>query len=168
MEYEKLLGAAIRLVSFRPRTEKELRDFCEKTLKRHHTTAPLVIDRVLERLADFGYLDDAKFASWWLEQRTGRKPKGQRLIVRELQQKGISQDVIDALFVSGQYIRGRDAIDNISGERARARRAVERKLIIWKNLQVREKQKKISEFLYRRGFDWDTISGVVDDVLEKE
>ena len=138
-EYERLLGAAIRFVSFRPRSKKELRDFCIKTLKRHHTTAPLVIDQVIERMTELGYVNDDKFAEWWISQRTAFRPKGKRVIEAELLAKGIRNPEID--------------ID----ERTLAQKALERKK------GVSDKQ-KLANFLYRRGF---TVS-VVDDILGKE
>lgn len=149
-EYEKLLGATIRFVSYRPRSEKELRDFCHKTLKRHHTTAPLVVEKVLTRLAELGYADDTKFVEWWVGQRQSFKPKGKRAIEMELRAKGISKPIIHV------------------DERLLARKAVERKLVIWKPLPPLSKKKKLFEFLYRRGFDSDTANSVVDDIMGKE
>lgn len=149
-EYERLLAAAIRFVSFRPRSEKELRDFCAKTLKHHHTTAPIVVERVLVRMKDYGYVDDKKFTEWWVGQRTSFKPKGKRMIAMELRAKGIHTPEI--------------TID----ERALARKAVERKLVIWKTLPLTAKKKKLYDFLFRRGFDADTVGSVVDDITGKE
>lgn len=147
--YEKLMGSAIRYVSFRPRSEKEIREFLQKKLDLYHTTAPLILEKVISRLRELGYADDAKFAAWWVEQRSGRKPKGKKLIERELEVKGIQVDV---------------SID----EKTLATRAVEKKLMLWKHLSFFEQKKKISDYLYRRGFGWDTIGSVVDGVLKKE
>lgn len=158
-EYERLLGAAIRFVSFRPRSEKELRDFFHKTLKRHHTTAPLVVEKVLTRLAELGYVDDMKFVEWWVGQRMSFKPKGKRMVALELRAKGIPKEIIDAY-----YSAGSDASD----ERKLARIAVERKLTVWKSLPPLPKRKKLYDFLSRRGFDADTVSSVVDEVTGKE
>ena len=61
--YEKLMAASIRFVSYRPRSRKEITDFIVRKLKTGHTTAPLVIRKVLERLTDLKYVDDIVFAS---------------------------------------------------------------------------------------------------------
>ncbi len=158
-EYEKLLGAAIRFVSFRPRSEKELRDFCRKTLKRHHTTAPIVIEKVLTRLTEYGYVDDVKFVEWWAGQRASFKPKGRRAVTVELRAKGIPKEAIEAYFLSSN-----DAPDDL----ALARKAVGRKLVLWEALPLQAKKKKLYDFLYRRGFDADVVGRVVDDAFGKE
>jgi regulatory protein len=147
--YEQLITSGLRFVSFRPRSEKEIRDFLARKLKRRHTTAPLVVREVLDRLRVLGYVDDAKFTAWWVEQRTGRKPKGRRLIERELLQKGIVYEA---------------KID----EKQLAKRAIAKKQMLWKKLPQLERKKKISDFLYRRGFDWETIASIVDEVVKKE
>lgn len=147
--YEQLMGAVLRFVSFRPRSEKEIREYLGKKLHRSHTTAPIVLEKVLARLRELGYADDVKFAAWWVGQRTGRKPKGRKLIERELAAKGIQWQVI-------------------VNEKELARQAVEKKLDVWKTLSHFEQKKKISEFLYRRGFDWDAIGSIVDEVMGKE
>lgn len=158
-EYERLLGSAIRFVSFRPRSEKELRDYCSRTLKKHHTTAPIVVNRVMARLTDLGYVDDRKFVEWWVEQRTAFRPKGKRAIFIELQKKGISRQIIDT------YISERK--DSVN-EYELAQKAILRKLVIWQHIPQEIQKKKIYDFLSRRGFDTDTIASIVDDATGKE
>ncbi len=158
--YEKLIAASIRFVSYRPRSEKEIRDFLEKKLKRSHTTAPLVTTHVVGRLTDLGYIDDYAFGTWWVDQRTGRKPKGERVIRMELMRKGIAPAVIDEVIGSG-----------MKGERseaALAKAAIEKKRQSWKNLPVLTQKRKLADYLMRRGFSSDVVWGLIDDVLSKE
>lgn len=157
--YDTLMGAALRFVSYRPRSEKELRDFCTKTLKRHHTTAPLVIERVLARLRELGYADDEEFMNWWVTQRTSSTPKGKRRIISELMSKGIAHETIDAYFS-----KKNNAIDDY----ALATQAIENKLGRWKQLPTEERKKKLYGFLTRRGFDADSVHRIVDDMAKKE
>lgn len=153
-EYERLLGYSIRFVSFRPRSEKEFRDFLARKLKKTHTYAdPSVMEKVISRMRDLGYLDDRKFAAWWIEQRQSFKPKGSRLVAMELQARGVSRDVV-AEFVSK---------DSTSG----ANTALLKKIPSWKSYPMDIQKKKANEFLLRRGFDWDTISRVVDAMVTK-
>lgn len=81
--YEKLVNAALRFVSFRPRSEKELREFLQK--KPNHED----VEKVMERMRELGYVDDKKFAQWWVEQRSAFRPKGKRVILYELRKKGV-------------------------------------------------------------------------------
>ena len=159
LAYDKLIAAAYRFLSYRPRSEKELRDFCDKTLRRHHTTAPLVIKRVLERCTELGYVDDKKFVEWWVHQRTTFKPKGIRVIISELRAKGIARDAVEAYVASST---------SSSGERELAKRAISKKLVLWQPLPLLKRKQKIVEFLLRRGFDSEVSFGVVDELLAKE
>lgn len=140
--YEQLMAKALLFVSFRPRSEKEIREYLGKKLHRSHTTAPIVLEKVLARLRELGYADDVKFAAWWVGQRTGRKPKGKKLIEHELRRKGITQEV---------------DID----EKELARRAIEKK-------KGKLDTPKLVAYLQRRGFDWETISGIIGEANEKD
>lgn len=147
--YQALLNAAFRFLSFRPRSSKEVSDFLRKKTRKAYV-APEVLTRVTDRLIELGYVDDEKFASWWIESRQKTKPRGMRLIKQELKQKGITTD----------------AIENVP-EDVIARRAVEKKLEIWKKLSKPEQKKKLYDFLGRRGFSYNTIARVIDGILGK-
>lgn len=152
--YELLINASIRFVSFRPRSEKEFRDFLARKLKKNQTYAdPSVMEKVIARMRDLGYLDDRKFALWWVEQRQSFKPKGSRLVTMELLARGVSRDIV-AEFV---------AKDSSSG----AKTALVKKIPSWNSYPIAIQKKKANEFLTRRGFDWDTTSRVVDEVVTK-
>ena len=156
--YERLINASIRFVSFRMRSEKEIRDFLAKTLTRHHTTAPSVVLHVITRLAELGYINDVEFSAWWVSQRTGRKSKGARAIRMELSQKGIDAEIIEEAIRVG--------MTGERSERELAKVAVHKKRENWKALPVVIQKKKLAEYLTRRGFSSDVVWSVVDDALE--
>ncbi len=156
--YERLMASAIRFVSYRPRSRKELNDFIARKLKNSHTTAPLVVAEVMRRLTDLGYADDYAFGAWWVSQRTGRNPKGARAIRAELLGKGIAPDVADAAISHGMQAE--------TSERELAKAALEKKLKLYALLPRAEKKRKLADFLLRRGFSSEVVWGVVDDVLE--
>jgi len=158
-QYLKLLNAGYRYVSFRPRSEKEITDFLQKKLHTWHTTAPAVLTKVLDRFRELGYMDDRKFITWWVEQRNTHRPKGKRVIVQELQQKGINKSLIEE--VLSETRDGSDETDL-------AKQALSKKLDLWKNLSKLDKKKKIYDYLTRRGFSFDSIRGVIDEALTIE
>ncbi len=166
MIYEKLLNAAFRFVSYRPRSEKEVRDFLRKKLTQWKISATLTTDKVIERLREYGYLDDKKFTSWWIEQRNTFKPKGQRLLKQELLHKGISRALIDEELAFGSDNVNSDRRQNrlLLSEKELARQAVQKKLDRWRILPTIDRKKKVFGFLTRRGFSSDTISGVIDEL----
>lgn len=148
--YDTLLNAAFRFLSFRPRSSQEVRDFLHKKTRKTHV-APEVFTRIMDRLIELGYIDDAKFVAWWVEARQKTKPRGMRLIKRELKLKGI--DTADIAETSEDDI---------------ARRAIQKKIEIWEKLPKLEQKKKLYDFLGRRGFSYNTIARVIDGVLGKE
>ncbi len=142
--YQKLIESSFHFISFRPRSEKEVRDFLLKKLQKWKISDESIVERVTVRLRELGYLDDAKFVTWWADQRQSHKPKGARLIRQELLAKGIHRDVIDEQLKP-------------STEEELARRAARKKLALWQKLPVLERERKIYGFLSRRGFDSETI-----------
>ncbi len=156
--YEKLLQASIRFISYRPRSEKELRDFLSKKLARWKVAGSGLITKVIERMRELDYVDDAKFTAWWVEQRQTFKPKGMRLITQELKAKGIDLR---------QFFRDRGQIDTLD-EVEIAQRALKKKLALWMKLPSLERKKKLFDFLSRRGFSSDTIFRVIDEIEKKE
>ena len=148
--YERLVNAAIRYVSFRPRSVKELTDFLNKKLTRWKISGAGLLAKVIARMEELGYADDEKFAQWWVSQRTEFKPKGNRYIQMELRGKGVPDDVIaSALALRGSVIL-----------LAAAKQAVAKKMPVWAKLSPLERKKKLYEYLARRGFDSNTISRV--------
>jgi regulatory protein len=148
--YERLVNAAIRYVSFRPRSKKELSDFLNKKLTRWKVSGAGLLAKVVTRMEELGYADDEKFAAWWVDQRTTFKPKGNRYIQMELRAKGISDDVIASALASRGSVSLLEA----------ARQAIAKKMPLWAKLPILARKKKIYEYLARRGFDSNTISKV--------
>lgn len=177
--YQKFLEYSIRYVSFRPRSEKEIRSFLLKKLSRFSVIPAnkfvipadagiqaTLIDRVITRLRELDYVNDEKFAAWWLDQRSTHKPRGMRLLTQELKAKGVPDDLIKTLLVKrrDQFTCGRNEIDTVD-ERTLTKRALEKKLPHWQRLSKLDKKKKIYGFLGRRGFDTETIHRVIDELV---
>lgn len=156
--YERLMNAAIRYVSYRMRSEKEIQDFIVKTMTRHHIVAPEVVEHVVQRLTALNYINDDAFAMWWVGQRTGRKSKGAKAIRMELLQKGVDADTIDRAI--------RMTMIGERSEQELVKAALLKKKDAWNTLAPLMRKKKRVEYLMRRGFSAEAIWGVVDDVPE--
>jgi len=130
----QLLERTLRLLSHRPRSTKEIKDY----LKRKETR-PDLATKLVENLQERGYLDDQEFAVWWLEQRASFRPKGKFALRAELRQKGIAPEIIEPLLEK--------EIGN-EVEVSLAKKAVEKKKGDWQ---------KRAAFLQRRGFSWSII-----------
>jgi len=145
---EKAKEAAIRLIEYRPRSSGEIR-----RKLRQKAYSDTVIEHVIERLTDVQLLDDAAFARYWVEQRETFKPRSQMALRQELRQKGVQRDVIDK------------AVSEVD-ELAAAQKAAEKQARRYMKLPEDAFKKKLGGFLRRRGFNYDIIRQVTDEIWE--
>lgn len=147
---KRALDAALRLLAYRPRSEHELRT---RLLRRG--LPPDVIAAAIEKLREYGYVDDAAFARSWVESRNGGSPRGQYLLRRELRGKGV--DVETAT----------EAIEGVSEEDA-ARRAAEKKARTLRGLDYQQFRTRLAGYLQRRGFGYDVIRPVIAELWQAQ
>ncbi len=138
--YDKILN----FLSYRPRTVKEVRD----RLYQYEIRDVDKQNSLIKRLAELGYLDDLKFAQWFIESRNTHRPRSIRYLSQELSSKGVSKDII------------RDLTSHITGEDETIKQLLAKKLGTNRSLSMVERQ-KIYSYLGRLGFAWDKIAQVV-------
>ncbi len=159
--YDRLIAAALRFVSYRPRSETELTDFLQKKLERWSVAGDLLLEKVKNRMREMGYIDDDKFIQWWISQRMSFRPKGMRVIYMELQKKGVSRTRIDAVVAQ---LSKSDQFDELDA----ARKAMSKKIALWAKLRPIEYKKKMYTFLAQRGFSSSIISRIIDELGQKD
>lgn len=93
--FDYLTAKALRLLSYRPRSIREIKQRLAKTNADTKT-----VNRVIDNLINQNLLNDQEFAQWWVGQRVKFRPKGNRALQFELRQKGVSQDIIDEVLLS--------------------------------------------------------------------
>ena len=86
----RALSSALNLISYRQRTEKELRERLAPRFDRE------IIDSAIERLKDQYLVDDASFARAWRDGRMRKSPRSSAKIVSELTGKGVERHVAEA------------------------------------------------------------------------
>lgn len=155
--YQNLLDTAFRLLSLRPRSKKELEDQLRKKLQKCRVEDENLLETVIVRLEELGYVNDGKFAEWWIKQRYGAKPKGSYSIQHELQEKGISRDLIATLLEG-----------SVGDERQAARRLADKRIFAYRHMPKNTQKSKLCDYLARRGFSFDIIDCVVDEIIEKD
>ncbi len=84
------LNAAYRYLSYRPRSEAEIRH----RLRRRGFDNE-VVERALARLREQHLSDDAAFAQFWKDNRLSFRPKSKRLIQKELREKHVAGEIVD-------------------------------------------------------------------------
>lgn len=175
---EKLYLLVLKFLTFRPRSEKEVRDYLKRKLKSHpgkfERTHPGstedsgqvrmtenngLIDLIIHKLKQQNFLNDYDFSKWLIRSHTEFKPKGERLIRLELSQKGISKDIMDEAFSSIEH--------RSKTEKELAIDLLERRKKKYAAMDRQERFNKAGSYLARRGFDLDDIKVAIDQVFGK-
>ena len=145
---EKAYERALNFLSYRPRSEAEVR----RNLRKKDVEDE-VVEVVIERLTRAELVDDGEFARYWVENRVQFKPRGARALHYELRQKGIADSIIaDALVGLDEEIAARQVAE------AGARRMA--------HLEPRDFRRKLSAYMARRGFSYAMITPLVEELLD--
>jgi len=139
---DKLYDKSLHFLSYRPRSEREIKNYFKKKGADEKT-----IDKLVRKLKSQDLIDDIAFAKWWVEQRSRFRPKGRRVLCWELMQKGINKEIIESALFSKKE------------ELALAKKAIGKRKI---------ERKKLIAFLARRGFDWETIKLALAETQKKD
>jgi len=154
MDFDKLYNKTLHFLSFRPRSEKEVRDYLLK-----HKAGLETTEKIINKLKEYKFIDDEEFTRWWIEQRTILKPKASRIIKFELKQKGIDRQLIDSFFEDNK---------DSTADFTKALKLAERKMSRYAKIEDKRKvYEKMGRFLASKGFNWDTIKAVIDQILGK-
>jgi regulatory protein len=139
-DLRRALAAANRLLSSRPRSERELRQkLAQKGLD------ATTVDESLKYLKEHGLVDDTAFARYWAENRAAFSPRSQHLIQLELRQKGVTADVAEET--------SSEVDDEAAAYAAGAKRASRLEMSDYE-----EFRRRLGEYLRRRGFGYDVIN----------
>jgi len=147
--YQRCFDAAARYLSYRPRSEYEMR----RQLTKHHFDDD-IIEAVLSKLKEQGLVDDTAFAKFWKENRQSFSPRSQWLTRLELKQKGVPSEIID------QVVSTIDDADN--AYRAATGRARSLKMSDYHSFRHR-----LGEYLRRRGFGYGVISRTIERLWQE-
>lgn len=153
-QFGKLYGRTLEYCLMRPHSAKEIRDYLYKKTRDTRTKTggikkgvPVEItERVYARLVEKGYIDDEKFARYWVENRNATKGSSRRKIIAELRAKGIEGSVVERLWEDSE----RSDEDELQ------------KIIAKKRGRYPDDQ-KFMQYLARQGFSYDDIKHALAD-----
>jgi regulatory protein len=140
-----VMEAAAAFIAVRARSVAEVR-----RRLRHLGYPHALVDAVVDRLVEIGYLDDAAFAQAWVESRDRARPRGQSAIRRELALKGVSREVADAVLAERAANAGGDAA---ADEVAAVALLERRRAALEREPDPRRRRQKAYALLARNGFD---------------
>ena len=135
-------------LAVRAQTRQEL----ERALRAKKVPAT-VAQQVLDRMASVGLVDDAAFASAWVESRHSRRHLSALALRQELQAKGVDREVIEAALVP---------VDT-DAELVAARALVARKSAAMADLSDQVRDRRLAGLLSRRGFGPAVIARVLEE-----
>lgn len=145
------MNAALRLLSIRGRSRQEL----ERALARRGVGKP-VIESVLVRLGELGYLDDARFAKDRAASLLRNGRLGPQAVLQRLRNHGLSDAEARRAVAEAERELGFDPVEA-------ARRILEKRRLAGRALTLKEKG-KAARLLQTRGFSPSVIARLVGDV----
>ncbi|MDQ3665118.1 MAG: RecX family transcriptional regulator [Acidobacteriota bacterium] len=139
---------AIKLLASRSRSVAELRELLLQTTGATVT----VVDEVLARLSEYGYVDDERFAFGYASVKLRQRPLGRQRLRRDLAMKKVDKGVIDeALDLVFAEVSEEEQID----------RAIEKRTRIRGRPKNRLQAKSLFDHLMRQGFPYEMVADKV-------
>ena len=155
--YGKLYARALEYTMLRPHSAREVRDYLRRKtratkyksrtgeIKEREGVSQTIADRVFDRLIEKGYVDDEKFARYWVENRNLTKGASRRKLEAELRAKGVVSATIEKHL----------------SETTRSDDEEIQKIIAKKRKRYPDEQ-KLMQYLARQGFAYDAIRQALD------
>jgi len=136
---------AIKLLAAKPRSVAELR---ERLLQGKNTNEE-VVETVITRLREYGYLNDERFAFGYASYKVKQKPVGRRRLERDLKFKkvdsGVANEALEMVFAE-------------TPEEQLIDQAIAKRLRIRGKPKNRMETKSLFDHLLRQGFEFELVS----------
>jgi regulatory protein len=138
---------AVKLLAAKPRSIAELR---ERLAER--CSSKTVIETVISRLREYGYLDDERYALTYAASKVRQQPIGRRRLELSLARKKVDRAVADeALNQVFAETPEEDLID----------RAIEKRIRLRGRPKTRAEAKTLFDHLLRQGFQFELVADKV-------
>lgn len=150
-EQEVAFNRALRYLSYRARSEAEMRKYLsDKGFSDH------VSQTVIDRLKDERLINDPRFAQDWIDNRVSFRPRSQTQLRFELRNKGLSEDLIEDALQEAD-------LDDIELACAAGKKLVGR----YARLGWLDFRQKLGAALARRGFSYETVRSVTRQLWDE-
>ena len=150
-EQEVAFNRALRYLSYRARSEAEMRKYLsDKGFSDH------VSQTVIDRLKDERLINDPRFAQDWIDNRVSFRPRSQTQLRFELRNKGLSEDLIEDALQEAD-------LDDIELACVAGKKLVGR----YARLDWLDFRQKLGAALARRGFSYETVRSVTRQLWDE-
>ncbi|MCM8779459.1 MAG: recombination regulator RecX [Candidatus Omnitrophica bacterium] len=150
-DIEKAKNYALKLLKYRPRTQKEI---FERLIKKKYPQD--LIEKVVQELKEAGLLNDREFVKFWINWRREVNPRSKNFIFWELRKKGVSEDLIK------EKLEEINSEDDFSQAEQLAKKQFER----LKDREPEKKKIRIYGYLKRRGFAESIIYDILNNLFK--
>ena len=141
----KTFERAVKLLAAKPRSVAELRE----RLLRGKNTNEEIVETVIARLREYGYLNDERFAFGYASYKVKQKPVGRRRLERDLKFKKVESSVAN------------EALEMVFAETPEEQlidQAIAKRLRIRGKPKNRPEAKSLFDHLLRQGFEFELVS----------
>jgi regulatory protein len=139
---------AVKLLTVKSRSVAELR---ERLLQGKNTTAAIV-ETVIARLEEYGYLNDERFAFSYASLKVKQRPVGRRRLQRDLKLKKVENRVAENVL---------ELVYAEAPEEQLIDLAIEKRIRLRGRPKTRVEAKKLFDHLLRQGFEFELVSDKV-------
>ncbi len=147
LNYRAAKAKSINYLSLRIRSEKEvLLKLTEDGYSRD------TAEKVTEELKSMGYINDRLYAQKFVYDRSKLKPMSKKMLAIELQRKGVLSDIITEI------------IDDMDIDEYSVAEGLVRKKFGKYNLKDEKIIKRIYSFLHHRGYDFEFIQQLINNI----
>ncbi|MCA1202798.1 recombination regulator RecX [Priestia flexa] len=148
-EEKKAYNLAVTYLSYRMRSEKEVRDYLKKK-----EVGDMIVQQVIQRLDSHRYLNDEEFAKAYVLTQVNTTSKGPSVIKRELQEKGVKPDIVQSTL---EHFSKEEQIETVMKLIAKLKGKYK------KYSEIVMKQ-KIEQFLVNKGYSFSIINEAMQHV----
>lgn len=142
VQEHRIKEKALNIISYRPRTKKELKDKMKDKFNEDS------IDSVIDRMEESGLLNDEEYAKNYAYHLYQNKGYAVKRIKYELMHKGIDSEIISNVLENEEF-----------DEESNLEKIIEKKNM--RNIQDDKEKRRILSYLQRLGYSWDKINSVL-------
>lgn len=159
-EFGKLYSRALDYCLMRPHSSREIQDYLyKKTITKkirsritgkvieHPGSSQFVVEKVYERLANRGHIDDKKFTMFWIQNRKMRQGISRRKLSAELIAKGVEKSIVESCFAESD----RNDKNEIQ------------KVILKKQGKYQDRN-KLMRYLHSLGFSYEEVKNAMSEL----
>lgn len=151
----RTMQRAVTLLAAKARSIGELR---QRLLEKDWTNAEIVAD-VLNKLEEYKFVNDEKFAHDFAASKLRQKPQGKRKLQQVLANKQLDKQTVETAL---------EQVFEETPESDLVAQAIEKRIRLKGAPQDRDETKKFFDYLFRQGFSFDVIQSRMREIANQE